>query len=1165
MWPEERAERLQKIYLEVSERDPSDWPRLLDAACGGDEELRAEVEDLLRYSLDAAGFLSGPAVVEGVVKGDGSKLNGRRIGKYEVVRALGRGGMGAVFLARRADREFDSEVAIKLVWPGFDQQQVVERFRLERQILARLSHPNIARLLDGGTTEDGWPYLVMEYVDGVPITEYCQRERLTVAERLHLFTQVCEAVEFAHHQSIVHRDLKPGNIFVERSRGGQVKLLDFGIAKILDQTIHPGALSLTQPGMLAMTPEYASPEQVRGEPVTPASDIYSLGMVLYELLTGVNPIRFAGLRSRPLHEVTRAICEEEPLRPSLVWGKSADGTSPSAEAAPDNLSQRGPVTSSRATGSQAGGAEPGTTTFDAVFNSRLEDTPAKLCRRLRGDLDSIVTKAIDKQPSGRYQSVGELCEEIRRYFAGLPVQARQGVVAYGVRRFLRRHLGLTVLAGMVVTLAAGWMFQTVRQYRIEREEARLGLERAYPAQLLKVQETLKGGDLEQAEATLSEIRREPAGFEWRYLWHTIKADMAGFRDDYPYRNLFINQAGNRVLTVACPPAVIADQRQLLYFNCVMRLRRMTGETIASLPIERPIVRADIREKTVEGAAGDHFVVRFDEDDCSRYIEVDAAGRIVDTAQLDEGTLPVMRINHSPLYVRQERGGALLIRDAENRALLARLSAITERVDAVLTTRDGLLLTNSGRGLLRLWDWSTGRLLAEVQEEDEIARQSLGQSSHRILVTIGRETVRVRDLRTLRRLGDYRRPGFDVSFAAFFGQSENLIVGFEDGLIETLIQPGLRLTASVRAHSDWVNFIGNSPDVRRLFSGGNDRLVQLLDPVSLRVLGTLRGHRGSVIGGTFSADGRSLITFDDTGGARIWNEEAIKETEMIDCGQGPLFAVAFSSDSRRIATAGRDGTARLFDALNGRELAVLSGHHGRVLDLTFSPDGRQVATSGEDKTVRLHDTSSGKETLLIDDHSKQIHGLAFSPDGKILVSASDDLSVRFRDPVSGRELRRLPNHPREVLTVAFSPDGRTLATGSADNKIRLWDVATARLLRTLDGHFNWVWSVRFSPDGRQLASGSRDKTAIIWDPATGARLSTLKGHFDEIFSVDFLPDGSRLATAGNDKTVRLWDPASGRELLTLREHTDQVWSVAFSPNGRNLASAAWDGRVRFYRW
>jgi serine/threonine protein kinase len=310
----DQLERVIELFDVLTEAPPEARPALLDAACQGDAALRAEIEELLRAWDQGDSFLDHPPVVEAQAfdhSPHSAQTIGRRIGPYRILREIGHGGMGPVFLAVRDDDAFQKQVAIKLVWPGWNRDEMLRRFIQERKILARLEHPSIARLLDGGATDEGWPYVVMEYVDGEPISKYCDARNLSLGARLKLFSQVCEAVEYAHQQKILHRDLKPANLLV--TADGQVRLLDFGIAKLLDADFESGNETLTFTGLRAMTPEYASPEQARGERLTTASDVYSLGVVLYELLSGQRPYQ---LNSRLPHEAVRIICEQEPDKPS---------------------------------------------------------------------------------------------------------------------------------------------------------------------------------------------------------------------------------------------------------------------------------------------------------------------------------------------------------------------------------------------------------------------------------------------------------------------------------------------------------------------------------------------------------------------------------------------------------------------------------------------------------------------------------------------------------------------------------------------------------------------------------------------------------------------------------------------------------------------------------
>jgi feruloyl esterase len=351
----------------------------------------------------------------------------RHLGAYKLVRRIGQGGMAAVFLAVRADDEYSKQVAVKLVQPGLDSRDLLNRFRNERQTLAGLDHPNIVKLLDGGSTSEGLPFLVMDYVEGSPIDEYCDQHKLSVDERLHLFGKVCEAVRYAHQKLVVHRDLKPSNILVVAD--GTPKLLDFGIAKVLNPESSGQRLLVTQTGTRCMTPAYASPEQMRGKSVTTATDIYSLGVVLYELLTGHRPYR---LTQHTPAEMERAICEQEPEPPSTVISRVENETSS------DGI--------------------PIIKTPELVSQTR-EGQPDKLRRRLRGDLDNIVLKALQKEPQRRYESVDEFSEDIGRHLQHLPVKARPSTLAYRASKFVQRHrIEASAVAVVLVVLAAAALF-----------------------------------------------------------------------------------------------------------------------------------------------------------------------------------------------------------------------------------------------------------------------------------------------------------------------------------------------------------------------------------------------------------------------------------------------------------------------------------------------------------------------------------------------------------------------------------------------------------------------------------------------------------------------------------------------------------------------------------
>ena len=439
----ERWQQVKSVLQQVLDISPPHRAAFLEGACEGDESLRLEVESLLEgESAGAEGFLEVPLWTSAVFE---SALSdswvGRRIGAYEVGALIGEGGMGSVYRGTRADEQYEKQVAIKVVRQGLGTGFALAQFRAERQILANLDHPHIARLLDGGTTEGGLPYLVMELVDGEPIDQYCNARKLSIDERLRLFLRVCSGVQYAHQHLVIHRDLKPGNILV--TPDGTPKLLDFGIAKILDPGSSPSANEPTMNAMRMLTPEYASPEQVRGEVVTTTSDVYSLGVILFRLLTGQHPFKGQG---RSTDEMLLATRDADPPKPSTAvrWEQVA---------ASDKAEQKSGKT----------------------FLANTEDSPVKLNKRLRGDLDNIVLMALKKEPQRRYASAEHFAEDIRRHLESLPVKARPDTFRYRASKFVGRHKkGVLVASGVAAILVAlmvgvVWEGVIARQQRARAE------------------------------------------------------------------------------------------------------------------------------------------------------------------------------------------------------------------------------------------------------------------------------------------------------------------------------------------------------------------------------------------------------------------------------------------------------------------------------------------------------------------------------------------------------------------------------------------------------------------------------------------------------------------------------------------------------------------------
>jgi serine/threonine protein kinase len=444
----ERWAQIRQIFEGALERPPKDRAAYLRVVCARDDPMRQEVESLLESHDDASDFLARPAADLGSTlhfsgEESGEYPAGFRAGPYLLEKRIGRGGMGSVWLASRPD---GPKVAVKLVKRGMDTSEILRRFRMERQVLASLDHPNIARLIDGGSTPEGMPYLAMEYVEGTPIDQFCESRASAITDRLKLFRDVCAAVQYAHQNLVVHRDIKTGNILVTAT--GVVKLLDFGIAKLLRTDLSTFEMAQTRPELRPMTLDYASPEQVRGEAITTSTDVYSLGVLLYRLLTGKMPY---GLSTREPEAIRKAILETEPRRPSTVILTDDTHAIPQA-----------------------------TQKIAIVMEETRPIARKRLKKKLRGDLDMIILKALRKEPQRRYLSVEQFSEDIRRYLEGRPVIARTDTAGYRFTKFVRRNaVGVAAAIALVVILLASTIFFAYRKSEDKRrfEDATVGLQR----------------------------------------------------------------------------------------------------------------------------------------------------------------------------------------------------------------------------------------------------------------------------------------------------------------------------------------------------------------------------------------------------------------------------------------------------------------------------------------------------------------------------------------------------------------------------------------------------------------------------------------------------------------------------------------------------------------
>ena len=468
----ERWLRVQEVFAATAELPPAERDAFLSDRAGDDTELRREVESLLAADSESEEFLEQPAlpgrISQILAEGPSDKVEGH-IGPYRLLRKLGEGGMSRVYLAVRDDG-FQRLVALKVIRRGLKSEDLLHRFRTERQILAGLNHPNIAKLLDGGSTEDGLPYFVMEHIDGIPVDEYCDRNRLTVFQRLQLFLDICAALQYAHQNLVVHRDIKTSNILV--TADGTVKLLDFGIAKLLKPEQFPVPMELTATTMRPMTPFYASPEQIQGRTITTASDVYSMGVLLYKLLTGHLPYQ---VEARTAKDVERLVVEVAPEPPSTAVSRVE--TVPGSDGEGDT-----------------------TITPETVSQARSVQ-PHQLRRILSGDMDTILLAALRKEPQRRYGSVEQFAEDIRRSLTGLPVRAHKDSVGYRTRKFVQRNRVPIGVGAVIVALLFGFavtMAMQASRIALERDAAQRERDRAeqvvaFLQEIFRVSDPNEGG------------------------------------------------------------------------------------------------------------------------------------------------------------------------------------------------------------------------------------------------------------------------------------------------------------------------------------------------------------------------------------------------------------------------------------------------------------------------------------------------------------------------------------------------------------------------------------------------------------------------------------------------------------------------------------------------
>jgi WD40 repeat protein/serine/threonine protein kinase len=1097
--------------LEIS--DPDQRAAYLNNACKGDKQLRSEVEELLKAHEQAGDFLKNlPADINVTLDTSPSiEGPGTKIGHYELLELIGEGGMGLVYLAKQKE-PVKRRVALKIIKPGMDSRQVVIRFEAERQALALLDHPNIARVFDAGTTDTGRPYFVMEYVKGLSITAYCDQNKLNIEQRLRLFEQVCEAIHHAHQKGIIHRDIKPSNILVSVHGDRAVpKIIDFGIAKAIAQPLTEKTF-VTFQGQLLGTPEYMSPEQVdlAIQDIDTRSDIYSLGVVLYELLAGILPFEREWLAHLSFSEMQHTIREQEPASPSIRL---------------TNLGQQAKTIAARR-GTQL----------------------IALARRLHRELEWIPLKAMRKDRCRRYKSASEMADDVRNYLNGNPLIAGPETAVYRVKKFVRKHAGSVATVILVAAaIILGLITSTAMYFRAEDARQREVVARSDAEQSERMAQEQR--NIAEEQRGLAEQRAEE--YRRSLYCNSIALAYASYRDG--------NSERMRRLLNSCPTDLRGWEWDRLNYISDQSIRTVKGVASSSSDIYSFVLSPD----------GQHFACGMKDE-----IKIRNAATGAEEMILRGHSGPVC-IAYSPDGRRIVSGSVdktIKVWDARTGIALMTLTGNQDAVDNVAYSPNGERIASGGYdGTVRLWDANSGKEIFTMRGHQEqncnwalafspdgkwLASSGGWDKMIKIWdVSNGTEVATIVGDRTAVRPVTFSP---DSSYVAFGGFDKVVRIWDVNQCVEKAV---------LRGHNGIINALAFTQDGKRIISSGSDGTIRVWDTATNNELMILRGHIGGAKAICLSPTGKEVysIGYEDT--VKVWGLYVDREQLALE-EHDALGQIVFSPDGRSVAGI-RSNTIVLWNVSSGAEAMTMKSNWNDYPSIAFNPDGRQIACGNGD-VVEIWNVASGNKTMTLRGHTGSVYCVAFSPDGRSVVSVSEKNEMKVWDAGTGAELLNVAwqrNSPesfadgaaRHVRSIAFIRDGKWVVVPGYDETVRVWDLSSGEQVMTLRGHKLFVRGVAVSPDGRRIASCSSDKTIKIWDANTGIELMTLVGHQSLVQSVSFSPDGRRIISCGEYNEVKIWDASNGAEVMHLEIPDGVLWAV-FSPDGRTVGICSGGGRI-----
>ncbi len=1015
---------------------------------------------------------------------------GDRVGPFELLALLGEGGYGVVYLASQ-EHPIRRRVALKIVKPGMDSRQVIARFEAERQALALLDHPNIAQIHDAGTTPQGHPYFAMEYVEGLPITEYCDREKLDLKERLGLFLQVCHAIRHAHQKGIIHRDLKPSNILVTAVDDRPlVKVIDFGIAKALAQPLTEQTL-YTEQGQFLGTPDYMSPEQAETDPrgVDTRSDVYSLGVMLYELLTGALPFDPADLRSGGVDHIRAVIRDEQPKTPST-----------------------------RLTTLDVG--------LDEIAQRRRTD-PQVLARTLRRELEWIPLKAMRKEPARRYQSASELAADIENYLHGRPLLAGPESVAYRAKKLIRRHVvplvaAAVVVASLVIGLAVSTASlireQQARRVAVAAQEKETAQRQrtealAYASDMSLAQQAMAMNDLGRARRLLEDHRPKAGevdlrGWEWRYLWQQCQSDALGELCRYPGSVTSVAYSPDgRVLAVAGYGQNFVDLWDVSGRKRIATLEPKEGHIAAFSPRGDLLATDSGRQIRLWRTSTWDLVGELTLADSVQAIKFSPDGTRLASLS-DPGELTVWEVDRWTI-VRQKGGvkttiphlgwvdfspdgKALAIGDADHRVHVVDLAsgdtvldvpeAHAESITRVAWSPNGsVIASGSGYrgGPTRLWDAASGKPVGALEAHTSWISQLIFSADGRRLYSAGADqTIRIWDVGQQRCLATLRGSSDEVWGLALSPDGATLASSSRDGVVafwSALAQPEEQMPRLI-ALGEFVR-PAFAPD-GQVLAMPRDGIVSLLDLTTFQEIEQLPALGSDVYRVVYSPDGALLVSGSRSGEIRVWSCAERRLLQELADANTPAYPLGFAADGRWLLSIDAKARAVWWDTLTWQTVrtSLLGPSHFTAV----SPEGRLLAF-GDAQAIHWLNAETGEllETMP-SGHRDWLQGIAFSSDGSQAASVDTCGTVAIWDSSSFERIAAFKGHMHGAHAVAFSPDGRRLATGGdGSDAVKLWDLPTRRELMTLPGHSSVFEFVAFSPDGRWLATCNREGQLHLW--------------------------------------------------------------------------------------